>query len=288
MTYLDHINACNNFASVGYHPFLIDGTRSGWVRNEFAERLKEWPDYFLVENTVVSLHPRLKDFDSRSEAVKEPLRELTKENYIEAWRDEMYPVTADWHTPPSMQIERAACPYFGIRAYGVHMNGFVRKSDGIYMWVARRDPTKKTYPGLLDNMVAGGQPIGLGLFENLAKESEEEAGIPPELAYQAIPVSLISYTHLMPERPKGGVKPDQMFCYDLEVPEDFEPIPVDGEVESFQLMPITDVATIVRDSFDFKFNCNLVIIDFLIRHGIISPDNDSDYAALAQGLRSGV
>ena len=41
----------------------------------------------------------------------------------------------------------------------------------------------------------------------------------------------------MPDRPKGGVKPDQMFCYDLEVPEDFEPIPVDGEVESFQLMP---------------------------------------------------
>ena len=199
----------------------------------------------------------------------------------------MYPVTADWHTQPSMQIERAACPYFGIRAYGVHMNGFVRTPDGIYMWVARRDPTKKTYPGLLDNMVAGGQPIGLSLLENLAKESEEEAGIPPGLAHQATPVSLISYTHLMPDRPKGGVKPDQMFCYDLEVPEEFEPIPVDGEVESFQLMPIRDVAKIVRDTFDFKFNCNLVIIDFLIRHGIISPDNESDYAALVHGLRSG-
>jgi len=287
VTYLDHINICNNFASTGYRPFLIDGARSGWVRDSFAERLKDWSDYFLVDKSVVSLHSRLKDFNSRSEAVKEPLRELTKENYIEAWRDEMYPVTADWHTPPSMQIERAACPYFGIRAYGVHMNGFVRKPDGIYMWVARRDRTKKTYPGLLDNMVAGGQPIGLGLLENLAKESKEEAGIPPDLAYQATPVSLISYTHRMPNRPEGGVKPDQMFCYDLEVPEDFEPIPVDGEVESFQLMPIRDVAKIVRDSFDFKFNCNLVIIDFLIRHGIISPDNDSDYAALVHGLRSG-
>ena len=81
---MNHINICNNFASAGYRPFLIDGTRFGWVRDSFAERLKEWPDYFLVDKSVVSLHPRLKDFDSRSEAVKEPLRELTKENYIEA------------------------------------------------------------------------------------------------------------------------------------------------------------------------------------------------------------
>ena len=287
MAYLDHIRACNNFDPIGYRPFLIDGVRFGWVGSEFAARLKEWPDLFTVSEDDVSLAPSLGDFDSRSNAVKTPLRELTKENYIEAWRDEMYPVTADWHTPPAMQIERAACPYFGIRAYGVHLNGYVRKPDGLYMWVGRRDRTKKTYPGLLDNIVAGGQPIGLGLLENLVKEAGEEADIPEALAQTATPVTLLSYTHLMPEKPKGGVKPDQVFCFDLEVPAGFEPTPVDGEVESFHLWPIEKVAEIVRDGFDFKFNCNLVIIDFLIRHGIINPDTEPDYAALVQGLRAG-
>lgn len=287
MTYLDHIRACNNFDPAAYLPFVIDGKRVGWIGAAFAARLDAWPEIFVRSAESITLAENLTDFDSRSEAVLAPLQDLLKDNYIEAWRDEFYPVTADWHEPPAMRLERAACPYFGVRAYGVHMNGFVRKRDGIHMWVARRDRTKKTYPGLLDNMVAGGQPIGLGLLENLIKEAEEEAGIPADIAGQARPVGLISYTHLMPEMPKGGVKPDQMYCFDLELPESFVPQPIDGEVESFDLWPIEQVATIVRDSFEFKFNCNLVIIDFLIRHGVIDPDTESDYAALAQGLTAG-
>jgi hypothetical protein len=48
-------------------------------------------------------------------------------------------------------------------------------------------------------------------------------------------------------------------------------------------MPIDEVAAIVRDTEQFKFNCNLVIIDFLVRHGLIGPD-EPDYVAIAQGL----
>ena len=45
------------------------------------------------------------------------------------------------------------------------------------------------------------------------------------------------------------------------------------------------VAERVRDSFDFKFNCNLAIIDFLIRHGILTPENEPDYVDIVLGLR---
>src|SRR3546814_15669982 len=86
-----------------------------------------------------------------------------------------------------MRIERAACPVLGIRAWGVHMNGYVRRADGLHLWVARRARDKPTYPGMLDNTVAGGQPIGLGLKENLIKECAEEAGIPAALAARAVP-----------------------------------------------------------------------------------------------------
>lgn len=49
-------------------------------------------------------------------------------------------------------MERAATPLFGIPTFGVHVNGFVRKRNGIiHLWVARRALTKPTWPGVLDN-----------------------------------------------------------------------------------------------------------------------------------------
>ena len=43
---------------------------------------------------------------------------------------------------------------------------------------------------------------------------------------------------------------------------------------------------IVRTTQEFKTNCNLVIIDFLIRHGYITPDQPN-YLKLLMGLRQG-
>jgi len=168
-----------------------------------------------------------------------------------------------------------------VRAYGEHMNGFVRRHDGLHMWVARRAEAKQTYPGMLDNTVAGGQPVGIGVKENLIKECWEEAGIPRALAGRAVPVGTISYVY----QGDGGLKPDLQYCFDLEMPEDFVPANRDGEIAEFELWPIERVAEVVRDGFDFKFNCNLVIIDFLVRHGIIEPDHP-DYLAITRGLRA--
>ena len=81
-----------------------------------------------------------------------------------------------------------------------------------------------------------------------------------------------------------GFRPDVLYCYDIEFPLDFEPKNTDGEVEEFLLLPIDEVMEIVRDTDDFKLNCNLVIIDFLVRHGRIGPER-SDYLQLVQGLR---
>ena len=62
------------------------------------------------------------------------------------------------------------------------------------------------------------------------------------------------------ERPEG-LRRDLLHCYDLDLPEDFVPRAADGEVESFELWPIARVLQTVRDTDDFKFNVNLVLID---------------------------
>ncbi len=75
-----------------------------------------------------------------------------------------------------------------------------------------------------------------------------------------------------------------LFIYDLELPTDFTPRPTDGEVAEFLLWPLAQVRDTVRDGDGFKFNCALVAIDFLIRHGIIGPDEPS-YLKLVRSLR---
>src|SRR3546814_9408795 len=136
------------------------------------------------------------------------------------------------------------------------------------MWTGRRARDKHTYPGMLDNTVAGGQPLGLSLRENLVKECAEEAAIPRALAERAIAVSAISYRHMT----EVGFKPDVQFCFDLELPPDIVPRNTDGEIESYHLRPVEEVAAIVSETRDFKFNCNLVVIVFLARHGLPAPE----------------
>ncbi len=279
MSFLDHIRACNNADLSRFVPFFVAGNRIGWLRPDFASKLSAWPDVFKTGDDGVELAEG--DFASRSSAIGTPLRALAEAGAITGWREEPYPVKSVWSDPPLLQMERAASPHFGVRAWGAHMNGFVRSEDGLHMWVATRAKDKPTYPGMLDNMVAGGQPVGITPRDNLIKECAEEAGIPEEIAARAWPVGVISYCHESPD----GAKPDQMFCYDLELPADFTPVNTDGEIDRFELWPIGKVAARVRDSFDFKFNCNLAIIDFLVRTGYLTPENEPDYIDIVLGLR---
>lgn len=279
MSYLDHIRACNRRDLTAFRPFRVGGALAGHVRHDMAEAIRSAADVFRVGPDDVVLSPGLRTFDERTAAVADVLKKLEKSGIMTPWRSEPYAVTITPGGPPLFAIERAAVALFGIRAYGVHLNGYVRTGNRISLWIARRSRTKQTYPGMLDNAVAGGLPYGLTARECLVKECEEEAGIPKDWAASAPAVGAITYTGTMPE----GLRRDVLYCYDLELPADFHPECRDGELESFTLMPLEDVAAIVRDTAQFKFNCNLVIIDFLVRHGVIAPD-EPDYVAIVKGL----
>lgn len=75
-------------------------------------------------------------------------------------------------------------------------------------------------------------------------------------------------------------------CSDLKLPKDFTPVAQDGEVQEFYKLPVESVLEIVsRTEGDvYKDNCNLVVLDFMIRHGVLSPDMPG-YLNLVRGLR---
>ena len=215
----------------------------------------------------------------RSAVLAEVLAELLAQGVLTHLHGEQYAATPSGRDQALVLIDRAAAPWFGIRAFGQHLNGFVRHPEGLKLWIGRRSADRVNFPGRLDHLVAGGLPYGVSLRQNLVKECREEAGIPQQLAVRAVPVGLITYV----AETAQGLKPDTLYCYDLELPPEFEPRCTDGEVAEFKLMPVEQVMELVRDTDQFKLNCNLVIVDFLIRHGLIGPDQD-EYPELVSGL----
>lgn len=280
MSLLDRIRECNVHDLTRFVPFTVAGVRVGWVKKPFIERLAAFPEVFAVSERGVAMASALATPESRTEAADEVLRVLAEDGIITGWRDEFYPVGTSFTAPPLMLMERSAVPFFGVRAYGIHVSGFVRDGDQTRMWIGRRAPDKHTYPDQLDNLIGGGQPAGIGLLDNLVKEAEEEASIPPDLAASAVPVGAVSYCLETEE----GLRPDVLFLYDLELPRDFVPVNRDGEVAEFQLWPMERALATVAETTDFKFNCNLVVIDFAVRHGFVAPD-DPDYVDIVRGLR---
>jgi len=279
LSFLDRIALCRSWDPAAYRPFVIDGRALGRVGHDLARRLSDFPRVFQVGETAVVLNPALADFESRGRAVEDVLRPLSEAGKVGRWRGEAYPVTRRWGEPPLMVLDRGAVPAFGVRGFGVHLNGLVQGPEGLRVWVARRSRDKPTAPGKLDHIVAGGQPHGLGIRENLAKECAEEADIPAELAARAVAVGAVTYRCARPE----GLRDDVLFCFDLDLPADFVPRNTDGEVESFSLWPIERVIETVRESDDFKFNVNLVILHLLIRRGFLGPD-EPGYQEILEGL----
>ncbi|XP_029012806.1 thiamin pyrophosphokinase 2 isoform X1 [Betta splendens] len=320
-TVLQLLRRMNNFYSPGSRRakcfrFEIDGAHVGWIPPRVAPLLTRYPDVFTPpDGGAVSLVPRLESCEERSEAVDAVLRALRQEgslSCLKGWRDENYSVMPKFSDPPLMWMERAATSLFGVKRYGVHINGYTVSDSGeVSMWLARRSPSKQTYPGLLDNLVstdltcpcararchrdeqrvngggscavflkaAGGLAAGVSIKHTLIKECQEEACIPAAIAEKALPVSTVSYTYEEEE----GIFAESQFVFDVKLPRDFKPRIGDGEVQDFYLLPIDEVKELLATD-DFKPNCAMVVLDFLIRHSFIEPDTERFYQEFVEGL----
>ena len=244
-----HIAACNNVSLPGRRQrFHVAGEPVGWLLPEAA--------------AVVGTHVAANDLAGCVQA-------LIASGQCR-WRNEDFDVRAHPEGSVLATIDRGALPVLGIEAVGVHLNGLVQGPGGLQMWIGRRALDKRLDPGKLDHIVGGGVPAGLGPAETLVKEAGEEAGIPAALAAQAMHRGVISYAMERPE----GLRRDRLHCYDLMLPNNFEPYPVDGEVIDFELWPIRRVLETVRDTDDFKFNVNLVLIDLFARLGLVEAIPD--------------
>ncbi|KAK7207564.1 NUDIX hydrolase domain-like protein [Myxozyma melibiosi] len=267
----------------------------GYVLASTIEKLRVYhPEKLVIDDLdqTISIAPAFDTFEKRTKMMADLALEWRKEGKFEVlkgWREEQYAVYY-----PSRELyftfERSACSVLGLVTYGVHIIGYIPATDTapLRLWVPRRSKTKSTYPGMLDNTVAGGIGYPYGVFDTLIKECGEEAGFDAQLIKErAKSVGSVSY-HYLRTAAAGGesgfLQPEVQYTYDLELDESSpKPKPVDGEVEEFYLWDVDTVRQEIAAG-NFKPNTALVTIDFLIRHGIITAENEPDFLEIVSRM----
>lgn len=174
---LGHVKALNvakDYATT-MKPFIVHDQVLGYLSPTFADMVSKFTNVFKYYGKDLRLQPEIEklDLQGRTIAIHGVNEILRQQGVIHGWRNEMFAVSSEFNNPPVLLLERAAVPFYGTKAYGAHVNGYVRndRQEISHLWVGTRSPTKQTWPGMLDHIVAGGLPHGISLMDNVIKVS---------------------------------------------------------------------------------------------------------------------
>lgn len=272
------------------YKFSLQGEREtrGYMPDWVVEKMP-WTSEWEVDHEKRTISPKVRGDDGanltsdelshrQGIVIAETLQVAREKNVfgvLNGWRNELSPINRSSQNP--INVERAASTLFGIVTYGVHMTAYVKVDNGIKIWVPRRAKNKQTYGGMLDNTVAGGISSGESAFESLAREAAEEASFPEHLIRsKATSCGMVTYFYIREQRAGGETglfQPEVQYVYDLEIDPSVVPKPADDEVEEFYLWTVEEVQNALAEG-NFKPNCAVVLLDFLVRHGILTADNE--------------
>ena len=140
---------------------------------------------------------------------------------------------------------------------------------------------------MLDNTVAGGMAFGEEPLESIIREATEEASFPEDMVRSGIKAAgMISYFYIQDPREgekSGLLQPSIRYVFDLKVAADVVPEPGDSEIEGFSLWALDDLKKAVAEG-QFRPSSTLVLLDFFIRHSILTAENENDYVEICSRI----
>ncbi|KAL2061863.1 hypothetical protein VTL71DRAFT_7241 [Oculimacula yallundae] len=305
MTNLEIIEDCDNFpypelGAVGAYAeqlkslwkfFLPNDPRPHGLMLDSVVRAMPWTDDFQLNSTTKEIHMVQKadpSWEKQCDHSIDTLLDTARASGIfpklGKKRDEKYPIVGARFP---IGIERSATSLFGIIGQGVHMTIYTRDESGLKFWIPQRNINKSTYPGMLDNAVAGGVAAGENAFECLVREASEEAAIAENYVRDhAKAGGTVTWFNISDARAGGEpglMNPGVLYVYDLEIAADMILESVDHDIEAFHLMSVQEVKEALEKG-RFKPSSANVTIDFFVRHGIITAENDEDYVDIVSRL----
>ena len=192
-----------------------------------------------------------------SASLTELANRLRQGGFIPGWRNEEFS-WIDQNGHAYFRLERAAFRALGLRSTASHINGYTKEGN---LWLGRRSESKRTDPGLLDNLAAGGISADETPWVCAVRELWEEAGVPAQLANHITPAGKV---HMRRPIIGGGFHDELLFIYDLLLTSNFIPTNHDGEVSSFIEISLPEAAArILAD--EFTTDAAFVTADFILR-----------------------
>jgi 8-oxo-dGTP pyrophosphatase MutT (NUDIX family) len=255
---------------------MMDGCHAGSVPRAALTTLAAWPQWLQITPEHATL--TAPDRDAALATMNAALR---SQGWVRAWRDELFAI-CDRATGRHLACtERAASRFWGTLTLGAHANGYGADAQGrpTHLWIAQRSLSKATDPGMLDNLVGGGVPMGQTPLETLVREGWEEAGLTPAQMAPARPGRVLRLHREIPE----GLQLEDLHTFDLPLPAGLLPQNQDAEVAGFALTPMADALALAA-SGAMTVDAELVTLDFALRHHLLPPAEAAVLAAALQPL----
>lgn len=272
-------------ASKYYELFIADDGRAhGYMHPAIVEKMP-WNDEFSVDHQTRTVRTNRSACSDHFQRLVDYLVDQNIFEIVGGRHSEHFCVPGALQP---LQIERFAVGLFGTTSRGAHLTAYTTTAEGeMKIWVPRRSSALKTYPGMLDTTVAGGVRAQETPFETIVHEADEEASLPESFVRRkAKSCGVLTYIHLTDESffaEQGLVMPDIVHVYDLELDSDVVPMPKDDEVKEFYCLSVPDIQANLKAGA-FKPNSAVVMIDFFIRHGIITPENEEDFTEICMRM----
>lgn len=300
---LDLLNECDSFPYPS-SPLYVSLTSSYYRLMHGSDTISYLPPLTIsalksLTHSRFSFHLQISDSSrtvtltgatasARSAAVAEigqHWREQGTFKILQGWRDELHPVYAP-RAELCFAIEWSVSPIFGVTTYGIHMMAHTVMDGEVKLWIPRWARTKQTYSGMLGNTVAGSIRVGEKAFECLVRKAVEEACLPEKLVRQgARSVGAVTYFNVRDARAGGEtgfLEPECQYIYDIELPQEVRPKPND-EVEEFYLWGIEETMRAMAKG-EFKPNSAVILLDWLIRNGVLTPENEPNFIEIVSRL----
>ena len=252
--------------------------RAGSVAIVHLPALARWPEALRTDAEGVTLTVAAAQ---RSGFLAQANHDLHAAGLITGWRSETYPLQPTAGGAVLATLERAAARFWGTLTFGAHCNGYQADTRGrpSHLWIARRALDKATEPGLLDNLIGGGVPLGQTPAQAVLREGWEEAGLLPVQMQGLVAGRRLRLARDVPE----GFQREELSVFDLALPDGVLPLNQDGEVHSHRLLPL-DEALAHAAAGDMTVDAALVTLDFALRRRLLPPNQHQHLQALAEGL----
>ncbi|KAK5990529.1 hypothetical protein PT974_08798 [Cladobotryum mycophilum] len=315
-SFYDVIRRCNKFhesEAGGMWEFTIldNSVPVGYMLPEHANQMRWENTSFRVskKDRKIHLNPIVRFGDDVVEICRREFVALCEKNAdnfngcFKKWlikKSDYHPIRGLDAKLAGLVIASPARGIFGIVTTGVHMNMFTVKSGKIHVWVSKRSQNV-TYAGKLDQVVAGAMDPddNMDPLVTLQREAMEEAGLTVDVSTGLVTRNGIYVGRVTPE-PKisfydqkdhiagseeGHVEPGIRYTFDLQVNPGFIPFPEEPDsIDRFMLKPIEEVKSDLKNA-EWKPNCGLVMLDFLLRKGEIQQCDDEHFGMLRSGLQ---